>query len=76
MCGAAFDPDRATLTVQNTILFRRGQPIPFDAARASAALNAKEVNVVLSCKLGTGAARVWTCDLSKDYVTINADYHT
>ena len=26
--------------------------------------------------LGEASATVWTCDLSKDYITINADYHT
>jgi N-acetylglutamate synthase/N-acetylornithine aminotransferase len=30
----------------------------------------------LNCHLGKAEATVWTCDLSKEYVTINADYHT
>ena len=41
-----------------------------------AALKEKEVRVDLNCRLGKAAATVWTCDLSKEYVTINADYHT
>jgi glutamate N-acetyltransferase/amino-acid N-acetyltransferase len=76
MCGAAFDPARATLRVQGTILFRRGQPVPFDPAAVSRALASAEVVVNLSCGAGKADATVWTCDLSKDYVTINADYHT
>jgi glutamate N-acetyltransferase / amino-acid N-acetyltransferase len=42
----------------------------------SAALNSKEVQVVLDCGLGKHSSTCWTCDLSKEYVTINADYHT
>jgi glutamate N-acetyltransferase/amino-acid N-acetyltransferase len=76
MCGAAFDPDRAVLTVQDQALFRRGRPVAFDNAKASRALASTDVNVTLACHLGDAEATVLTCDLSKDYVTINADYHT
>jgi glutamate N-acetyltransferase/amino-acid N-acetyltransferase len=74
--GAKFDPQKATLTLQGTVVFRNGQPIPFDAAALSKALATKEVRVELSCRLGKSEATCWTCDLSKEYVTINADYHT
>jgi glutamate N-acetyltransferase/amino-acid N-acetyltransferase len=76
LAGVPFEPDRATLTLQGTVVFRNGQPLPFDAAAVSASLNAKEVRAELSCRLGKSDATCWTCDLSKDYVTINADYHT
>ncbi len=76
MCPAAFDPDRAVLTLQSTVVFRRGKPMAFDRSGVSQSLHAPEVKVDLNCGLGKSAATVWTCDLSKDYVTINADYHT
>jgi glutamate N-acetyltransferase / amino-acid N-acetyltransferase len=76
LAGVPFDPDRCTLNLQGTPVFRAGQPVKFDAAKVSEALNAKEVKVELHCRLGTAQATCWTCDLSKDYVTINADYHT
>jgi glutamate N-acetyltransferase/amino-acid N-acetyltransferase len=76
LAGVAFDPQKATLTLQGTPVFRAGQPLAFDAEKVSAALKAEEVKVDLACKLGKAEATVWTCDLSKDYVTINADYHT
>jgi glutamate N-acetyltransferase / amino-acid N-acetyltransferase len=76
LAGVPFDPDKATLTLQGTTVFRNGQPVPFDAGKVSASLKAKEVRVELSCRLGHEEATCWTCDLSKDYVTINADYHT
>ncbi|HEX4794080.1 MAG TPA: bifunctional glutamate N-acetyltransferase/amino-acid acetyltransferase ArgJ [Humisphaera sp.] len=74
--GVPFDPDRCALKLQGTTVFRNGQPVPFDAAKVSEALRAKEVTAELICRGGKGTATVWTCDLSKDYVTINADYHT
>ena len=74
--GVAFDGDSATCKLQGITVFRSGQPVPFDAAAASSALASKEVVCSLRCGNGKGSATVWTCDLSKDYVTINADYHT
>ena len=76
LAGVAFDPDHATLTLQGTVVFRAGQPLKFDAEKVSKSLKASEVKVDLACKLGTAEATCWTCDLSKEYVTINADYHT
>jgi glutamate N-acetyltransferase/amino-acid N-acetyltransferase len=76
LVGVPFDPDRATLTLQETVVFRAGQPLKFDAGKLSKQLGDKEVRVDLACRLGKGEGTVWTCDLSKDYVTINADYHT
>lgn len=76
MAGVPFEPDSATLRLQGTVVFRNGQPVEFDAAKVSAALAQPEVQVELSCKQGVAESTCWTCDLSKDYVTINADYHT
>jgi len=76
LCGAAFDPDRAELKLQRTTVFKSGRPMRFDAGRVSKSLAAKQVIVDLNCRLGKSSATVWTCDLSREYVTINADYHT
>jgi glutamate N-acetyltransferase/amino-acid N-acetyltransferase len=76
LTAVPFDPSRATLRLQGTPVFRRGRPLKFNPARVSKSLDAAEVSVDLDCALGDGAATVWTCDLSKQYVTINADYHT
>jgi glutamate N-acetyltransferase/amino-acid N-acetyltransferase len=74
--GVPFAPDKCTLALQGTAVFRAGRPLPIDAAALSRALDARTVAVDLDCRTGTGQATVWTCDLSKEYVTINADYHT
>lgn len=76
MAGVPFDPDKAQLKLQGTTVYRRGQPASFDAAALSKALSAKEVRVELSCHSGSEKGTIWCCDLTKDYVSINADYHT
>jgi glutamate N-acetyltransferase / amino-acid N-acetyltransferase len=76
LARVAFDPDKCVLTLQGTQVFRAGRPLQFSASSVSRALDAKEVTVDLDCRAGTGEANVWTCDLSKEYVAINADYHT
>jgi glutamate N-acetyltransferase / amino-acid N-acetyltransferase len=75
-CGAHFNPDKSTLKLQQSLVFSKGRPAAFDAASVSRALAKKEVIVDLQCGSGKSAATVWTCDLSRDYVRINADYHT
>jgi glutamate N-acetyltransferase/amino-acid N-acetyltransferase len=76
LSGAAFDPDRAELKLQGTTVFKSGRPMPFGGTRVSKSLRAKEVVVDLNCRVGKFKTTVWTCDLSREYVTINADYHT
>ncbi|HEX4123486.1 MAG TPA: bifunctional glutamate N-acetyltransferase/amino-acid acetyltransferase ArgJ [Tepidisphaeraceae bacterium] len=74
--GVPFEPDRAVLTLAGAVVFRHGRPAAFDADKLSAALHAKEVRADLNCRMGEGSATVWTCDLSREYIRINADYHT
>jgi glutamate N-acetyltransferase/amino-acid N-acetyltransferase len=74
--AASFDPDRSVLRLQGTPVFRHGRPVPFNAAALSKRLAADRVLVDLDCGTGSGCATVYTCDLSREYIRINADYHT
>ena len=76
MAGAPFDPDKCLLKLQRATVFRRGRPLPFDKIAVSRSLDAEDVRIRLACNLGSASATCWTCDLSRDYITINADYHT
>jgi glutamate N-acetyltransferase/amino-acid N-acetyltransferase len=76
MAGVPFNPDKATLTLAGTKVFAKGRPLPFDADKVSKAMAAPEVTAELTCAAGTGKSTIYTCDFSKEYVTINADYHT
>jgi len=57
-------------------LLERGEPLAFDRARASALLARDPAIVHLDLGLGGGSATLWTCDLSAEYVRVNAEYTT
>jgi glutamate N-acetyltransferase/amino-acid N-acetyltransferase len=69
--------ERAVVALGGVAVFRNGSPTG-DAARrrAGRALAKKEVEVTLELGAGRHAATVWSCDLSYDYVKINAEYTT
>ncbi|MCB9741394.1 MAG: bifunctional glutamate N-acetyltransferase/amino-acid acetyltransferase ArgJ [Alphaproteobacteria bacterium] len=69
------DLEQLDLDLAGVPVLRAGRPLAFDEARASAALEAPEVQI--ACRLpGRGLGRAWGCDLSADYVKINADYRS
>jgi glutamate N-acetyltransferase/amino-acid N-acetyltransferase len=74
--GVAFELSRASVIMGTTVLFRDGQP--HDEAAPEAAAYLKHNDILLSVDLGAGSAAstVWTCDLSAEYVRINAEYRT
>jgi len=76
--GVGFDPDQASAHLAGTCIFERGLPTRFDAHHVSRALHAPDVEIAvdLGAAGGKGAATFYTCDLSYDYVRINAEYHT
>jgi glutamate N-acetyltransferase/amino-acid N-acetyltransferase len=53
-----------------------GQPAGHSEERASEIMRASSICVALTVGRGEGKATVWTCDLSHDYVSINADYRS
>jgi len=66
-----------SLVVNGFLLYRDGAPVAFDAAQVSASLlDNREVTIDLTLTHGTASVRFWTCDLTKEYVELNADYTT
>jgi glutamate N-acetyltransferase/amino-acid N-acetyltransferase len=53
-----------------------GTPLKFTEGDAARIFSQKEFKVHLEMGLGDGQTTVWTCDLTHEYVTINADYRT
>jgi glutamate N-acetyltransferase / amino-acid N-acetyltransferase len=75
--GVDFAETDLTLWMGPFELYRAGVPLPFDAKPASAYLkNNREVTLRLKFTLGTGRCRFYTCDLTPEYVRLNADYTT
>lgn len=74
--GVGFELSRARVTIGPTVLFENG--CPFDEAAPEAAEYLKRADVEVGVNLGVGdaASTVWTCDLSAEYVRINAEYRT
>ena len=75
--GVAFDEARARVRIGPAVLF--ADATVFDDREAEAAAHLRSSEVEVAVDLGTGgggAASVWTCDLSAEYVRINADYRT
>ncbi len=74
--GAQFEVDKLTCKIAGTLVFKKGRPTKFDAAALSEKMKAKEWKVEVDLGAGKYSDFCYTCDLSKEYVTINADYHT
>jgi glutamate N-acetyltransferase/amino-acid N-acetyltransferase len=83
--GVAFDPEAVALWLGPHQLMAAGQPLPFDRPAASTYLRERAagaylrddtVLIRLRVGEGPGEGRAWGCDLSDQYVRINADYTT
>jgi glutamate N-acetyltransferase/amino-acid N-acetyltransferase len=75
--GVEFAESDLTLWMGPFELYRAGTPLPFDAGAASKYLREhREVQLRLKFTLGEGRCRFYTCDLTTEYVRLNADYTT
>jgi glutamate N-acetyltransferase/amino-acid N-acetyltransferase len=74
--GVAFDQTRAAVTIGSTVLFEQGRPHDDRAPEAAEYLKGPDLVVGVDLGAGTAQSTVWTCDLSAEYVRINADYRT
>jgi glutamate N-acetyltransferase/amino-acid N-acetyltransferase len=74
--GVAFDLSRAAVTIGGIVLFKEGQPHDEAAERAATYLKNREIAIVVDLGAGAASSMVWTCDLSAEYVRINAEYRT
>jgi glutamate N-acetyltransferase/amino-acid N-acetyltransferase len=75
--NVAFELSRAAVTIGSTVLFRDGRPYDDDAPYAAEYLKANtDIQLIVDLGAGSASSTVWTCDLSAEYVRINADYRT
>jgi glutamate N-acetyltransferase/amino-acid N-acetyltransferase len=71
-----FSEPGVTVSIGGHRVFEDEQPTGFDAAVVSAAMAGETVRIAIDLCAGSGTAIGWGCDLTADYVKINADYHT
>jgi glutamate N-acetyltransferase / amino-acid N-acetyltransferase len=70
-------PEKVTVKLGKDLLFAKGAPAPrLDLAKLANAMKQSHIQIVIDLAAGEAADRVLTCDLSREYVAINADYTT
>ena len=74
--GADLDPKKVDAFIGDVCLMRAGQPQAYDHAVAVATMKQELVRLKLHLHLGEAHATGWGCDLTEEYVHINADYTT
>jgi len=81
--GAAINQERLSLTfgpgdndTPAVQVVANGLPTEADLSQAAATLRSDPVRIALDLGLGEAEATVWTCDLSAEYVVVNAHYTT
>ncbi len=74
--GARVDQRRASVRIGGMDVFARGAPCAWDAAAVRAAFEQPRIDIEVDLGSGSATAVAWGCDLSAEYVHINADYTT
>ncbi|NLK28729.1 MAG: bifunctional glutamate N-acetyltransferase/amino-acid acetyltransferase ArgJ [Clostridiales bacterium] len=78
--GVNFDPDMVDLYIESSegklMLVEKGMATDYSEETATKILSSKEVKAIADLKAGNGSATAWGCDLTYDYVKINADYRS
>jgi glutamate N-acetyltransferase/amino-acid N-acetyltransferase len=75
--GEAADRDRLAIRFGPHVVAENGWVAPgYREADAAAYMRNAELEIAVDVSVGDGAATVWTCDLTHDYIAINADYRS
>ncbi len=75
--GEAADRDRLAIRIGGVDVARDGQAVPgFDETPVARHMKGSDINIEVDVGVGSGAATVWTCDLTHGYISINADYRS
>ena len=75
--GIPFNPDKVQISLNGSVLFNNGVPA-YGALQSTLRkkMKSKNISIVIDLKSGIHSGEVYTCDLSYDYVRINAEYTT
>ena len=74
--GVTLDESKLKLAVNKITIYKKGLPVTPAPKRLNSVMKKKEITIQLHLGMGNKSTTLWTCDLSKEYVSINADYHT
>ena len=74
--GATFKQEDVDIDIMGIPVLRGGLPTGFDEDEALRRFEAPEIIIDVALGAGTSSTRMWTCDLTHDYISINADYRS
>lgn len=78
--GVEFNPDNMELFFESKagkiLIYKNGAGVDYSEEEATKIISEKEVTVIADMKMGSEQATAWGCDLTYDYVKINADYRS
>lgn len=74
--GYLLDPDTVDIRLGDIQVLQKSRPVSFDEEQATAYLKGETVQIHIDLHMGESYATAWGCDLTYDYVRINAAYRT
>jgi glutamate N-acetyltransferase/amino-acid N-acetyltransferase len=74
--GVDLFPEQIELSMNNLPILGKGYTILIDEAKAKIALAEKDISLSIDLNQGSDSAVFWTCDLTKEYININASYRS
>ena len=74
--GATFKQENCDIDFLDMPVLRHGLPVKFDEDEALKRFEQTQINIDCNLGEGEGKAVIWTCDLTHDYISINADYRS
>lgn len=74
--GIPLDESKLKLRVNKIMIYKNGLPVTPTPKKLRSEMKKDEITIQLHLGRGNKSTTLWTCDLSKEYVKINAEYHT
>ncbi|UCZ53995.1 bifunctional ornithine acetyltransferase/N-acetylglutamate synthase [Bacillus shivajii] len=74
--GAQIHPEKINITFGPVEMLKNSEPLPFSEALAKKYLQEENITIYVDLQTGQGFGKAWGCDLTYDYVRINAGYRT
>lgn len=75
-CGVDLNANKLSCKLGKITVFRNGKPVKFDKDKAEKIVSGEYHTITVDLGIAKASDFCYGCDLSKEYVTINADYHT
>ncbi len=75
-CGVKLNPKKLSCKLGEITVFKNGKPAKFDVKKAKKVISGAEHTITVDLGAGKWSDFCYGCDLGREYVTINADYHT